>query len=111
MLLAHSCEIIAMNNNQGLGNYSETGLEYNNNLSRFFRQCLARKTSQETNLQDCIERIWLKSDPKVRYAGPMKLRSNCKKINDHFTVPCPLKKSSSVKYDPNYQTCMAFYEF
>ena len=111
MLLAHFWEIIEMNNNQGLGDYSETGLEHNNNFLRFFRQCLARKTSQETNLQDCIERLWLKSDPKVRYAGPMKLCSNCKEMNDHFTVSCPLKKSSSVKYDPNYQTCMAFYEF
>ena len=55
-----------MNNNKGLGEYSESGLEHNNKFLRFFRQSLARKTSQETNLQDCIERLWLKSDPKVR---------------------------------------------
>ena len=79
-----------MNNNQGLGDYSETGLEHNNKFLRFFRQCLAWKTSQETNLQDCIERLWLKSDPKVRDAGPMKICLNCKKIDNHFTVSRPL---------------------
>ena len=72
MLLAHSWEIIEINNNTGLGDYSETGLEHNNKFLRFFRQFLARKTSQETNLQDCIDRLWLKSDPRVRYSGPKK---------------------------------------
>ena len=32
MLLAHSWEIIEMNNNKGLGEYSESGLEHNNNF-------------------------------------------------------------------------------
>ena len=30
MMLAHSWEIIEMNNNKGLGEYSESGLEHNN---------------------------------------------------------------------------------
>ena len=111
MLLAHSWEIIEMNKNQGLGDYSETGLEHNNKFLRFFRQILARKTSQETNLQDCIERLWLKSDPKVRHDGPIKMCSTCKKVNDHSTVSCYLKKKCSVKCKPTYQTCMTFYEF
>ena len=100
-----------MNNNQGVGDYSETGLEHNHKFLRFFRQCLARKTSQATNLQDCLSRLWLKSDPSVRNAGPKKICSKIKKINDHYTVSCPLKKNSSVRYDPNYQSCMNFYEF
>ena len=50
MLLAHSWEIIENHNNTGLGEYSETGLEQNHKFLRFFRQFLAHKTFQETNL-------------------------------------------------------------
>ena len=45
MLLAHSWELIEINNCCGLGEYSETGLENNNNFLRFFRKFLARKKS------------------------------------------------------------------
>ena len=109
-LLAHSWEIIESNNNCGLGEYSESGLENDNKFLRFFRVSLARKTSQETNLQDCIDRLWLKSDPGIQYAGPKKQCSKCKK-NDHHTISCPLKKCKSIKYDPGYQTCVTFYDF
>ena len=80
MLLAHSWEVIENNNNCGVGEYSETGLEHNNKFLRFFRQCLARKTSQVTNLQDCLDRLWLKSDPCIRYAGPLKNVQNVKQV-------------------------------
>ena len=70
MLLAHSWELIEINDNYGLGEFSETGLEYNNKFLRFFRQYLAKKNSQESNLADCIDRFWLKSDPGISYAGP-----------------------------------------
>ena len=69
------------------------------------------KLITEKNPQDCIERLWLKSDPKVRYAGPMKICSICKVVNEKSTVSCQLKKNNSVKYHPDYQTCMTFYEF
>ena len=72
MLLAHSWEIIEANNNYSLGEYSESGLEHNNKFLRFFRLSLARKNSQETNLQDCIERLWIKSDPGIRDAATKK---------------------------------------
>ena len=79
MLHAYSWELIESNNNRGLGEYSESGLEHNNKFLRFFRVNLARKTSQVTNLHDCIDRLWLKSDPGIRDAGPKKLCSKCKK--------------------------------
>ena len=43
MLLAHSWELIEINDNCGLGEFSETGLEHNNKFLRFFRQFRARK--------------------------------------------------------------------
>ena len=95
MLLAHSWELIEINDNYGLGEFSETGLEYNNKFLRFFRQYLARKNSQESNLADCIDRFWLKSDPGIRYAGPKKYYSRCHKVDYHHTVSCPLKKNYS----------------
>ena len=70
MLLAHSWELKEINDNYGLGEHSETGLEINNNFLRYFRQYLARKTAQESNLAGCIDRFLLKSDPGVRHAGP-----------------------------------------
>ena len=54
MFLAHSWELKEINDNYGLGEYSETGLENKNNFLRYFRQDLARKTTQESNLADCI---------------------------------------------------------
>ena len=111
MLLAHSWELIEINNNYGLGEYSEQGLEHNNKFLRYFRQYLSRKKSQETNLADCIHRLWLKSDPGVRNAGPKKQCSRCQNINDHNTVSCPLKKILSARSDPIYHTCLTFYDF
>ena len=59
MLLAHAWELIEINGKYGLGEYSETGLENNNKFLRYFREHLARKCSQETNLEDCLNRFWL----------------------------------------------------
>jgi len=74
------------------------GLEHSNKFLRFFRQFLARKTSQETNLQVYIVRLWIKSDPGVRYSGPKKQCSKCKK-KERYTVSYQLKKSSSLRYN------------
>ena len=38
--------------------------------------------SQETNLQDCIDRLSLKSDIVVRDSGPKKQCSKCNKIKN-----------------------------
>ena len=109
MLLAHSWELIEINDNHGLGEYSETRLE-NNKFLRYFRQYLARKNAQESNLADCIERFWLKSDPGVRHDGPKLYCSLCHRIN-HHTVSCPSKENYSTICSPIYHSCLIFYDF
>ena len=61
----HSWELIELNADCGLKNFDETCLEANNKILRLIRLKLARKTSQNTNLHDVINRLWLGSDPKV----------------------------------------------
>jgi len=70
-LLSHSTELIEGNEGFGLLEYSESGLEANNKFMRFYRQFLARKTSQMDNLTDVFTRMWLKSDPFIKKAGPI----------------------------------------
>ena len=111
MILAHSWELIEINGNYGLGEYSETGLENNNKFLRYFREHLARKNSQETNLEDCINRFWLKSDPVVRQAGPEMYCSRCHNINTHHTVSCSLKKNQAAIDGPIYHSCLTFHDF
>ena len=64
-LLAHSWELIEMNDDRGLKCFDESGLEANNKVLRSIRLKLSRKTSQSDNLEDVINRLWLGSDPKV----------------------------------------------
>ena len=93
-LLAHSWELIGNNGGVGLGEFSEGGLEHNNKFLRFYRRNLARKVDQSSNLEDCLTRLWLRSDPLIRTSGASP--SVCKRCNgDHFTVSCPQKLSAS----------------
>ena len=62
-LLAHSWELIEMNDGCGLKCFDESGLDANNKILRSFCLKLARKTSQADNLEDVINRLWLGSDP------------------------------------------------
>ena len=71
-LLEHSGELIETNNGRGLGAYTESSLECNNKVLRLTRLALSRKTCQFDNLTDCINRLWVKSDIKVRKAVPEK---------------------------------------
>merc|ERR1712013_793816 len=66
-LLAHSWELIEMNDGRGLKCFDESGLEANNKILRSIRLKLARKTSQTDNLDDVINRLWLGSDPKINH--------------------------------------------
>ena len=59
-LLAHGWELISFNDDKGLGEFTESGLE-NNKFLRFNRQNLSRKVNQSTNLEDCLTRMWLHS--------------------------------------------------
>ena len=66
------------------------------------------KTSQETNLWDCIDCLRLKSDIVLLDSGSKKQCSKCNKINNHFMVSCPFRKHNSVKSSQNYPTCDIF---
>ena len=57
---------------------------------RFCRQNLARKVSQSANLDDCLSRLWLRSDPGIRDAEPKPYCSRCSS-DRHFTVSCSKK--------------------
>lgn len=88
-LLGHSWELIKMNNDRGLKNWDECGLEANNKILREVRLRLSRKTCQQDNLEDVINRLWLISDPKVNCIRT-KLQSFCTYCNEHghFTRYC-----------------------
>ena len=81
-----------MNDNKGLGDFTESGLENNNKFLRFYRQNIARKVNQTSNLDDCITRLWLRSDPYICDAAP---KPSCSRertsLSDHYTVSCPNK--------------------
>ena len=62
-VFAHSWELIELNDDRGLKNLDESGLEGNNKILRNIRMNLSRKTSQQDNLTDCIRRLWVSSDP------------------------------------------------
>ena len=64
-ILAHSWELMDMNDAHGLKSLDESGLEGNNKILRKIRTKLARKTSQKDNLTDCLRRLWVSSDPVV----------------------------------------------
>ena len=65
VVLGHSPELIRENNNTGLLNFTECGVEANNKFLRQYRINKSRKTSQFDNLSDCISRLWDKSDSLV----------------------------------------------
>ena len=81
-LLAHSWELIDMNEGCGLKNWDESGLEANNKVLRAIRLKLARKTSQADNLEDVINRMWLGSDPKINHIR-LQAQSFCKHCKEH----------------------------
>ena len=68
-LLAHGWELISFNDNKGLVEFTESGLE-NNKFLRFNCQNLARKVNQSFNLEDCLTRMWLHSDPGIGMQHP-----------------------------------------
>ena len=71
-----------MNGNCGLKAWDESGLEANNKVLRSIRLKLARKTSQSDNLEDCINRLWLGSDPKVNNVR-IKAQPYCKHCKEY----------------------------
>ena len=69
-LLAHGWEIVSNHDDRGMGEFTESGLENSNKFLRFYRGSLARKTTQSSNLEDCLSRLWQRSDPVKRACSP-----------------------------------------
>ena len=91
-VLAHSWELIYHNNSFGLRNLDKSGLEGNVKILRSIRRSLSRKSSQDANLYDILNRLWLGSDPVVNDQR-LKGKPFCKHCNErgHSTRYCPQK--------------------
>ena len=61
-----------------------------NKLLRLFRIALSRKTSQADNLNDCLNRLWIRSDIQVRNSVPQKKTIKRSIANCRFHGPLPL---------------------
>ena len=92
-LLEHSSELIEANNCEGLGKLSESSLECNNTFLRIIRMTQSRKCSQVKNLNDCMSRLWVRSDIRIRNAVPQK-----KIIKSHIDSRENLPYSSLSEY-------------
>ena len=90
-LLEHGPELIDANNGEGLGAFTESALECNNKILRLIRISQSRKCSQMDNLNDCINRLWVRSDIHVRNAVPPK---RFLKKNDSYHGFFPLSSLS-----------------
>ena len=88
IVLGHSHGLIRENNNTGLLNYTECGIEANNKFLRQYRINKSRKTSQFDNLSDCINRLWDKSDPLVVKYRERLSCTHCKGVG-HTIRSCP----------------------
>ena len=64
-ILAHSWEVIQLNDCYGLGNQSEEGLEALNKNIRSIRSKGASKTSTENNFTDVWNHLWDRSRPTI----------------------------------------------
>ena len=92
-VLAHSWEVIQLNDGFGLKRIDESGLEGVNKLLRNIRERHSRKTSQRDCNADCLTRIWLGSDPLIQKERMLALPyCNYCKISGHGTRYCPTKK-------------------
>ena len=64
-ILAHSPEVIQLNNGYGLGDGSEEGLEALNKYIRSMREHGARKVNTESNFEDVFNHLWDRSRPSI----------------------------------------------
>ena len=64
-VIGHSWEVMERNDGYGLGILDESGMESCNKVLRNIRTKLSRKCSQDANLKDILNRLWVMSDPGV----------------------------------------------
>ena len=99
-VLEHSGDLIEANNCTGLGAYTESSLESNNKILRLIRIAQSRKTCQVDNLNDCLNRMWVRSDMIVRSAVPEKqhFKSSDSNSNTEYTFQGQLPLESLADY-------------
>ena len=106
-VLGHSAELIEENGNRGLSNFTESGLEANNKFLRQYRMNKARKTSQDDNLSDCINRLWDKSDPIVMKIMQRLSCKHCKKTG-HTIRSCEELKAAIHGCNSEFDSLLCF---
>ena len=87
-LLAHTAQRIRMNNNLGMGSFSEEGIETLHKIVRKFRELLARKNNLFLNLFDVWRALMVRSDPVIRNYK-RKLTCSVCKGEGHTKRSCP----------------------
>ena len=94
-MLAHSWELVSMNDSYGLGAYAEEGLEGCNKFLRRYRVSLSRKCGKQENQYDCFRRLWDKSDPVI-VKHCTTILPFCKKcdVKGHSTRYCGVMKDN-----------------
>ena len=106
-VLAHSAELVEENDQRGLKNFCEAGLEHNNKFLRLYRINKARKTNQFDNLSDCINRLWDKSDPNVMKTMERLACSHCKETG-HTIRSCEQLKAAIYGCNSQYESLLSF---
>ena len=102
-LLAHTAQRIRMNDNLGMGSFSEEGIETLHKIIRRFRELLARKNNLFLNLFDVWRALMVRSDPVIR-SKKRKLTCSVCKGEGHTKRSCPkrdelTKQSCANEYD------------
>ena len=92
MVLAHSFQLIELNDGYGLGQMSEQGLEGLNKLVRRFSERFARQKSLDANISDVMNRLQVLSNPRLHTYKRKPFCSRCNAHGDHWTVACPEKE-------------------
>ena len=98
-LLAHSWELMALNDCVALGALDESGQEGCNKILRNIRTNIKHKTSQKDNLVDPLRRVWVSSDPVVNHERD-RSQPSCKICNatGHTIRSSPSIKATAMYY-------------
>ena len=91
-VLHHSCELIRMNEQCGLGMLSEEALEANNKYVRRYLETKARLMNPSNQMEDVLARLLERSDPLI---------NNCRLASQRFTEcnVCGSCKHTTLKHD------------
>ena len=112
-LLAHTADRMRMNENMGMGRFTEEGIETLHKLVRRFRELLARKNNLFLNLFDVWRQLMVRSDPVIR-SKKRKLTCSVCKGEGHTKRSCSkrdelTKQGCSDEYDDLFDSLVVGY--